>query len=137
MPLTRQQKDLNITDLQFYAMASNDAIDIKLEAFQARIEDKYFNFHKTPKAFIVDIAAMHLKGDAIQWYDWFEHIHGIPMWSLGIRPGFGRCSGTSSGVRLKICRRDREAHWEHTGRSLKEDCKTRRKNVEGCRIGES
>ncbi|RRT49213.1 hypothetical protein B296_00023308 [Ensete ventricosum] len=41
MPLTRQQKkDLNITYLQSYIMTSNDAINVKLEAFRARIEDK-------------------------------------------------------------------------------------------------
>ncbi|RRT36453.1 hypothetical protein B296_00048057 [Ensete ventricosum] len=41
MPLTRQQeKDLDITDLESYAMASIDLIDAKLEAFESRIEDK-------------------------------------------------------------------------------------------------
>ncbi|RWW76165.1 hypothetical protein BHE74_00015762 [Ensete ventricosum] len=29
---------------------------------------------------------------------------------------------------------NREARWEHAGRSLEEDRKTRRKNVGGCRI---
>ncbi|RWW74026.1 hypothetical protein BHE74_00018046 [Ensete ventricosum] len=41
MLLTRQQKkNLNITDLQSYAMASDNAIDVKLEAFEARMEDR-------------------------------------------------------------------------------------------------
>ncbi|RWW01173.1 hypothetical protein BHE74_00045936 [Ensete ventricosum] len=40
MPLTHQQKDLNITDLQSYVVASGDAIDVKLETFEASIEDK-------------------------------------------------------------------------------------------------
>ncbi|RWW79555.1 hypothetical protein BHE74_00012149 [Ensete ventricosum] len=41
MPLTHQQKkDLNILDLQSYAMASDDKLDVKLEAFEARLEDK-------------------------------------------------------------------------------------------------
>ncbi|RZS17961.1 hypothetical protein BHM03_00050166 [Ensete ventricosum] len=41
MPLTRQQeKDLDITDLESYAMTSIDLIDAKLEAFESRIEDK-------------------------------------------------------------------------------------------------
>ncbi|RWV91913.1 hypothetical protein BHE74_00046208 [Ensete ventricosum] len=41
MPLTRQQrKELNITNLQSYAMASDDAIDAKLADFEARIENK-------------------------------------------------------------------------------------------------
>ncbi|RWW58627.1 hypothetical protein BHE74_00034483 [Ensete ventricosum] len=148
MPLTRQQKkNLNITDLQSYAMASDDAIDARLEAFEARMKDIlrtlleefklgrlespkrsprgensyhkenqsgkgdqaqdfaysrmrvdfprwededltgwisraewYFRFHKTLYASMVDIAAIYLEGDAIQWYDWFEYIHGVPTW---------------------------------------------------------
>ncbi|RWW32274.1 hypothetical protein GW17_00003069 [Ensete ventricosum] len=41
MPLTRQQKkDLNITDLEAYTMASEEAIDAKLEAFGNRMEEK-------------------------------------------------------------------------------------------------
>ncbi|RRT34290.1 hypothetical protein B296_00045244 [Ensete ventricosum] len=38
-------------------------------------------------------------------------------------------------VRYEIRRRDREARWEHTGRSPEEDRKTHRKNAGGCRIG--
>ncbi|RWV81802.1 hypothetical protein GW17_00056746 [Ensete ventricosum] len=33
----------------------------------------YFQYHRTLEASMVDIAAIHLKGDAIQWYNWFEH----------------------------------------------------------------
>ncbi|RWW46811.1 hypothetical protein BHE74_00047238 [Ensete ventricosum] len=41
MALTRQQKkDLNITDLEAYTMASEEAIDAKLEAFGNRMEEK-------------------------------------------------------------------------------------------------
>ena len=41
MPLTRQQKrDLNITDLESYTMASKEAINAKFEALEVRIEDK-------------------------------------------------------------------------------------------------
>ncbi|RZS11622.1 hypothetical protein BHM03_00042992 [Ensete ventricosum] len=41
MPLTQQQKkDLNITDLKVYTMASEEAIDAKLEAFENRMEEK-------------------------------------------------------------------------------------------------
>ncbi|RZR82137.1 hypothetical protein BHM03_00008492 [Ensete ventricosum] len=147
MLLTRQQKkNLNITDLQSYAMASDNAIDVKLEAFEARMEDithtlqrikigrsespkrsqceessdhkenqlekgvqaqdsmfphirvdflrwedgdptgwishveRYFRFYKTQDASMVDIVAIHLEGDAIQWYDWFEHTHGVSTW---------------------------------------------------------
>ncbi|RZR74795.1 hypothetical protein BHM03_00043667 [Ensete ventricosum] len=35
-----------------------------------------FYFQKTPKGSMVDIVVIHLEGDAIQWYDWFEHTHG-------------------------------------------------------------
>ncbi|RWW24227.1 hypothetical protein GW17_00011492 [Ensete ventricosum] len=41
MPLTRQQKkDLNITDLDVYTMASEEATDVKFEAFENRMEEK-------------------------------------------------------------------------------------------------
>ncbi|RWW16645.1 hypothetical protein GW17_00019461 [Ensete ventricosum] len=36
----RHLKDLNIRDLESYAMTSEDLIDVKLEAFETRIEDK-------------------------------------------------------------------------------------------------
>ncbi|RWW01008.1 hypothetical protein GW17_00035981 [Ensete ventricosum] len=30
---------------------------------------------------MVDITALHLEGDEIQWYDWFDfHTHGVPIW---------------------------------------------------------
>ncbi|RZR73375.1 hypothetical protein BHM03_00023299 [Ensete ventricosum] len=29
---------------------------------------------------MVDIAAMHLKGYAIQWFDWYKHTHVVPTW---------------------------------------------------------
>jgi hypothetical protein len=37
----------------------------------------FFRFHGTPEASRVDIASIHLEGEAIQWYDWFEASHGI------------------------------------------------------------
>ncbi|RWW23692.1 hypothetical protein GW17_00012050 [Ensete ventricosum] len=88
-------------------MASEELIDAKLEPFETqpttdppyprirvdfpRWEDgdpigwisrtkRYFRYHKTPNASMVDIAVIHLEGDAIQWYDWFEHTHGVPTW---------------------------------------------------------
>ncbi|RWW56443.1 hypothetical protein BHE74_00036841 [Ensete ventricosum] len=33
-------------------------------------------FQKTPKGSMVDIVVIHLEGDVIQWYDWFQHTHG-------------------------------------------------------------
>ncbi|RZS11709.1 hypothetical protein BHM03_00043075 [Ensete ventricosum] len=144
MPLIRQQKkDLNITDLEAYTMASEEAIDAKLEAFGNRMEEKmrslfaefsigrlsnprksqhgetshwrddpqkhghitsdlnnprmkfdfprweegdpirwisrverYCRFYRTADATRVEIAAIHLEGDAIQWFNWFKHTHG-------------------------------------------------------------
>ena len=29
---------------------------------------------------MVKIAAIHLEGDAIQWFDWFEHTYGVLSW---------------------------------------------------------
>ncbi|RWW16557.1 hypothetical protein GW17_00019551 [Ensete ventricosum] len=137
MPLTRQQKkDLNITDLEAYTIASEEAIDAKLEVFGNRMEGKmrslfiqfsigrlssprksqcgetsvrqdepqehghitsdlnnpymkvdfprweegdlikwilcterYFRFYRTANATRVEIAAIHLEGDAIQWFN--------------------------------------------------------------------
>ncbi|RWW53246.1 hypothetical protein BHE74_00040276 [Ensete ventricosum] len=148
MPLTRQQKkDLNIIDLEAYTMASEEAIDAKLEAFGNRIEEKmqslfaefsigrlsnlrksqygetldqrynpqehghittdlnnprmkvnfprceegdpigwisraerYFRFYRTVDATRVEIAAIHLEGDTIQWFNWFKHTHGGLPW---------------------------------------------------------
>ncbi|RWW74523.1 hypothetical protein BHE74_00017529 [Ensete ventricosum] len=41
MPFTRQQKkDRNISDLETYAMASEDLIDVKLQAFETCMENK-------------------------------------------------------------------------------------------------
>ncbi|RRT70506.1 hypothetical protein B296_00003639 [Ensete ventricosum] len=40
MPLTRQQKDHNISDLEAYTMASEDVIDAKSKAFEMRMENK-------------------------------------------------------------------------------------------------
>ncbi|RZR87166.1 hypothetical protein BHM03_00014517 [Ensete ventricosum] len=142
MPLTQQQKkDLNITYLEVYTMASKEAIDAKLEAFGNRMEEKmqslfaefsigqlsnsrksrhgetsdrrddhqkhghisdlnnpcmkvdfprwegdpirwiscaerYFWFYRTTDATRVEIAAIHLKGDVIQWLNWFKYTHG-------------------------------------------------------------
>ncbi|RWW00168.1 hypothetical protein GW17_00036881 [Ensete ventricosum] len=42
--------------------------------------------------------------------------------------------GISSKFAREIRRRDREAHWEHVGRSPEEDRKTHRKNGKDCRI---
>ena len=29
---------------------------------------------------MVKIVAIHLEGDAIQWFDWFEHTYGVLLW---------------------------------------------------------
>lgn len=41
----------------------------------------YFRFHRTPEYIKVKIASIHLDGEAIQWYDWFESSRGIPTWT--------------------------------------------------------
>ncbi|RWW64193.1 hypothetical protein BHE74_00028584 [Ensete ventricosum] len=38
--------------------------------------EHYFQFYRTAIATRVEIAAIHLEGDAIQWFNWFEHTHG-------------------------------------------------------------
>ncbi|CAL9075031.1 unnamed protein product [Musa textilis] len=42
--------------------------------------ERYFQYHKTANASMVKIVAIHLEGDAIQWFDWFEHTHGVLSW---------------------------------------------------------
>ena len=39
--------------------------------------ERYFQYHKIADASMVKIAAIHLEGDAIQWFDWFEHTYGV------------------------------------------------------------
>ncbi|RZR73186.1 hypothetical protein BHM03_00021235 [Ensete ventricosum] len=41
---------------------------------------QYFYYHRTSEASMVDIAAIHLGREAIQWYDWYKHTHGVPTW---------------------------------------------------------
>ncbi|RWW19240.1 hypothetical protein BHE74_00003459 [Ensete ventricosum] len=42
--------------------------------------ERYFRFYRTADATRVEIAAIHLEGDAIQWFNWFEHTHGGLSW---------------------------------------------------------
>ncbi|RWV77833.1 hypothetical protein GW17_00061288 [Ensete ventricosum] len=37
----------------------------------------YFHYYQKPEASIVDITAIHLKGDAIQWYNWLEYTQEV------------------------------------------------------------
>ncbi|RZR88690.1 hypothetical protein BHM03_00016334 [Ensete ventricosum] len=42
--------------------------------------ERYFRFYRIVDATRLEIAAIHLKGDAIQWFHWFEHTHGGLSW---------------------------------------------------------
>ncbi|RWW63613.1 hypothetical protein BHE74_00029199 [Ensete ventricosum] len=137
------KKDLNITDLEAYTMALEEAIDAKFEAFESCMEEKmqslfaefsigrpssprkshhgetsdwrddpqehghitsnpnnpcmtvdflrweegdpigwiscvehYVRFYQTVDATWVEITTIHLEGDAIKWFNWFEHTLG-------------------------------------------------------------
>ncbi|RWV87176.1 hypothetical protein GW17_00050862 [Ensete ventricosum] len=37
-------------------------------------------FYRNIDATQVEIAAIHLEGDVIQWFNWFEHTHGGLSW---------------------------------------------------------
>ncbi|RWW53066.1 hypothetical protein BHE74_00040468 [Ensete ventricosum] len=37
--------------------------------------ERYFWFYRTTDATRVEIAAIHLEGDTIQWFNWYEHTH--------------------------------------------------------------
>ncbi|RWV78630.1 hypothetical protein GW17_00060370 [Ensete ventricosum] len=38
--------------------------------------EHYFRLYRIADATRVEIAAIHLKGDVIQWFNWFKHTHG-------------------------------------------------------------
>ncbi|RWV96601.1 hypothetical protein GW17_00040674 [Ensete ventricosum] len=42
--------------------------------------ERYFQYHKTANASMVEIVTIHLEGDVIQWFVWFEHTHGVLSW---------------------------------------------------------
>ncbi|RZS16284.1 hypothetical protein BHM03_00048256 [Ensete ventricosum] len=166
MPLTQQKKDFHITNLEAYTMASEEAINVKFEAFESRMEEKmrslfaefsigrpssprksqhketldqrrdpqkyghitfdlnnlcmkvnfprweegnpigwisrterYFRFYRTANNTRVEIAAIHLEGDAIQWFNWFKHTHRGLSWQRfkeGLLNRFGPTVSTTS-----------------------------------------
>ncbi|RWW50723.1 hypothetical protein BHE74_00042996 [Ensete ventricosum] len=42
--------------------------------------ERYFLFYRTADATRVEIAAIHLEGDVIQWFNWFKHTHRGLSW---------------------------------------------------------
>jgi hypothetical protein len=42
---------------------------------------RFFRFYGTPKTYRVEIASIHLEGEVVQWYDWFEARRGTPTWA--------------------------------------------------------
>ena len=42
--------------------------------------ERYFRYHKTTDTSMVEIMAIHLEGDVIQWFDQFEHTHRVLSW---------------------------------------------------------
>ncbi|RZS22500.1 hypothetical protein BHM03_00055301 [Ensete ventricosum] len=42
--------------------------------------ERYFRFYRTANATRVEIAAIHLEGNAIQWFNWFKHTHKGFSW---------------------------------------------------------
>ncbi|RWW03514.1 hypothetical protein GW17_00033324 [Ensete ventricosum] len=42
--------------------------------------EHYFRFYRTADATRVEIAGIHLDGDAIQWFNWFKYTHGGLCW---------------------------------------------------------
>ncbi|RWV98227.1 hypothetical protein GW17_00038941 [Ensete ventricosum] len=74
--------------------------------------ERYSHYHRTPETSMGDIAAIHLEGDVIQWYNWFEtHLRSLdvevwPKSSPGIGPGLGRCSRELAESMPKAYRRN-------------------------------
>ncbi|RRT76239.1 hypothetical protein B296_00023820 [Ensete ventricosum] len=45
--------------------------------------EHYFGFYRTTNTTMVEIATIHLEGDVIQWFNWFEHTHeGLTWWQF-------------------------------------------------------
>ncbi|RRT63920.1 hypothetical protein B296_00015588 [Ensete ventricosum] len=42
--------------------------------------ERYFRFYRTADATRVEVATIHLEGDVIQWFNWFEHTHVGLSW---------------------------------------------------------
>ena len=42
---------------------------------------RYFRYYRMSDDAMVEIAIIHLEGDAIQWYNWLEYNHRAPMWN--------------------------------------------------------
>ncbi|RWV87272.1 hypothetical protein BHE74_00021656 [Ensete ventricosum] len=42
--------------------------------------ERYFRLYRTVDATRVEIATIHLEGDAIQWFNWFNHTHRGLSW---------------------------------------------------------
>ncbi|KAG6527542.1 hypothetical protein ZIOFF_009653 [Zingiber officinale] len=40
-------------------------------------DERYFRFHSTSDNAKVELTSINFKGDAIQWYDWLEHVMGL------------------------------------------------------------
>ena len=46
----------------------------------SRVE-RYFHYYRMSDDSMVEIAAIQLEGDAIQWYNWLGYNHGAPTWN--------------------------------------------------------
>ncbi|RWV86675.1 hypothetical protein GW17_00051404 [Ensete ventricosum] len=61
--------------------------------------ERYFRFYRTANNTRVEIAAIHLEGDAIQWFNWFKHTHRGLSWQRfkeGLLNRFGPTVSTTS-----------------------------------------
>ncbi|RWW85522.1 hypothetical protein BHE74_00005788 [Ensete ventricosum] len=57
--------------------------------------ERYFQFYRTADATRVEITTIHLEGDAIQWFNWYEHTHGGLSWQR-FKEGLLNCFGPTN-----------------------------------------
>ncbi|RRT37876.1 hypothetical protein B296_00041220 [Ensete ventricosum] len=69
--------------------------------------ERYFRFYRIADATQVEIAVIHLEGDVVQWFNWFEHTRGglsLQRFKDGLLNRFGSTDFDNiDGQLAKIC----------------------------------
>ncbi|RZR95229.1 hypothetical protein BHM03_00024051 [Ensete ventricosum] len=114
MPLTRQQKkDLNIIDLEVYTMASEEAIDAKLEAFGNRKEEKMRSlFARQPYSLMAVISFVRIQEEQLN--------HEVRRTRVAPRPAMPRPTAPSTAIQTPTLKKLTRV--ELRERSAKELC---------------
>ncbi|RZR74099.1 hypothetical protein BHM03_00032151 [Ensete ventricosum] len=77
MPLTRQQKkELNIIDLQSYTMTTDDTLDARFKAFEARMEDRFQELLREIRRSRSESLNKTQHGESFKWSRSEKYDHG-------------------------------------------------------------